>query len=225
MAKIDGYLTTEMPIERLLNYGVQSLSDTELLSIVLRTGTQGVNVLELSRNILREFRGFREISNLDVNELQKIPGVGRVKAAQIVSVFEIAKRLDSIKRTDLPSGTSPENIYKYIKKKVRFSDREQFFVLALNSRYEIIHEYLVSIGTTTKTFAEPKMIFKYALKIGAYAICVCHNHPTGYLSPSKEDIMLTKRLMEVGTLLDVPLIDHIIIGENDFYSMKSKGDI
>ncbi|MDO4772068.1 MAG: DNA repair protein RadC [Bacillota bacterium] len=223
--KIEGYLTEEMPIERLVTNGPQSLSTTELLSIVLGIGTKGINVVELSREILSASGGLKELSKQKFEQLMQVKGVGRSKAAKLLATFELARRLDEITLKDRPMGNSPDAIYEYAKYKLRFKDREHFLVLLLNTKHEIISHDLVSIGTGDRTFAEPKEVFKLALQVGAYAICVCHNHPSGHVNPSKADLHLTARLVESGNLLGIPVLDHLIIGENDYYSLKANGDM
>ncbi len=223
--KIAGYLTDEMPIERLIYNGADSLSVTELLSIILGTGVRGLNVVDLSRQILNSSGGLKELSQLKVDNLMQIKGVGKSKAAKILASFELAKRLDELNIKDKPLGNSPIAIYEYAKYKLRFKDKEHFLVLLLNTKHEIIAHDLVSIGTSDKTFAEPKQVFKLALQLSAYAICVCHNHPSGHILPSKADISLTERLVESGKLLGIPVVDHLIIGENDYYSLKANGDM
>ncbi len=223
--KIEGYLTDEMPIERLLSYGSESLSLTELVSIVLGTGLKGQNVIELSREILNNSGGIKRLSFMSQKELMQIKGVGKSKAARLLATFEIAKRLDGISREKRHLGNSPDAIHEYSKYQLRFKERERFLVLLLNTKHEIIAHDLVSIGTNDRTIAEPKEVFKLALKLGAYAICVCHNHPSGHVEPSDADIRLTKRLSKAGDLLGIPLVDHLIIGENEYYSLKANGDM
>ncbi len=223
--KITGYLTEEMPIERMFSHGAESLSLTELLSIVLGIGVKGLNVIELSREVLSYSGGIKKLSSMNLEELMQIKGVGKSKAARLLATFELAKRLDDLSREDRALGNSPEAIYEYSKYKMRFKERERFLVLLLNTKHEIIAHDLVSIGSGDRTIAEPKEVFKLALKLGAYAICVCHNHPSGHLNPSEADIKLTKRLVKAGDLLGIPVVDHLIIGENDYYSLKAKGDM
>ncbi len=223
--KIDGYLTDEMPIERLILKGPESLSLTELLSIILGIGVKGLNVVELSRNILHSSGGLKELSKMDSTSLMEIKGVGKSKAAKILATFELAKRLDELSPKTKPLANNPYAIYEYAKYSLRFKDREHFLVLLLNTKHEIITHDLVSIGTADRTFAEPKEVFKLAIKMGAYAIAVCHNHPSGHIKPSMSDITLTKRLVNSGSLLGIPLVDHLIIGENEYYSLKANGDM
>lgn len=223
--KIEGYLTEELPIERLLQSGAESLSATELISIILGSGLQGSNVIELSREILAKTGGLKELSKMKAEHLMQMKGIGRSKAAKLLASFELARRLDELSLVKKPLGNSPDSIYEYVKYKMRFKDREHFLVLLLNTKHEIIANDLVSIGTSEKTFAEPKEVFKLALQLGAYAICVCHNHPSGHTNPSEADIHLTRRLVESGKLLGIPVLDHLIIGENNYYSLKANGDM
>lgn len=220
-SKINGYSTDEMPIERLLNSGAESLSASELLSIILGTGVSGMNVVDLSREILNFSGGIKELSKMPLQHITQIKGVGKSKAARLVASFELARRLDSLSLKEKPLANSPSSIYEYVKYQMRFKDRERFLVLLLNTKHEIIASDLVSIGTIDRTIVEPKEVFKLAIQISAYAICVCHNHPSGHLEPSKADINLTQRLVEVSKLLGIPLIDHLIIGDNDYYSFKA----
>lgn len=225
MSKIQDYLTSEMPIERLYSAGPEALSDAELLSIILGTGTTEEDVIKLARRIVKDYKGLYSLAKMDVEEFQKIKGIGRAKAARLSAVFQIAKMLTSSKKNEKVPLNSPALIFEFVRKELCFEDREHFLVLALNSRYEIIHKHLVSIGTDVKTFAEPKEVFKLAVKLGASYVVVCHNHPSGYIRPSEDDIYLTKRLLDAGKLLGIRLIDHLIIGHNEYYSMKEEGDI
>ncbi len=225
MAKILSYITDEMPIERLFDNGAQSLSDTELLSIILGTGSSDMNVIELSRSLLQIYGGLAKMSQLDTITLMQNKGIGKSKAARLCSIFELARRLDDLKPSLKHLANSPEAIYEYAKYKLRFKERERFLVLHLNTKHEIFSHEIISIGTGNKTFAEPKEVFKKALQVSAYSICVCHNHPSSHLEPSKADLELTKRLVESGNILGIPLVDHLIIGENDYYSFKANGNM
>lgn len=225
MAKIDEYLTREQPIERLILEGRTALSDTELIAILLRTGLPGTNVMDLARSLLSEYRSLRAMSKLSPKVLMEKAGIGKNKAATLCAAFEIANRLEELRLEPKQSLNTPEKIYRYLRRNLVFKERERFYVLAMNTKYEIIDEHLVSLGTDRHTFSEPKEVFKNAIKLGAYAICVAHNHPSGHIEPSKEDVGMTRRLEDAGKILGIQLLDHLIIGENDYYSMKTNGDI
>lgn len=225
MAKIEDYLTSEMPIERLFAAGPEALAEAELLSLILSTGSSEEDVIKLSNRLIKEFRGLHAMAKADAKEFLNIKGIGKSKAARLAATFQIAKILSGARSEPNFSLTSPNLIFDYVRKKLCFEDREHFLVLALNSRYEIIHEHVVSIGTEVKTFAEPREVFKMAVRLGASYIAVCHNHPSGHNRPSEEDIKLTKRLVDAGNLLGIKLVDHLIIGYNNYYSMKEEGDI
>lgn len=209
----------ELPQERLIKNGVDSLSNSELLSIILRTGTREKSVFDLSNEILELTKNFRNLSLCSLNELLSIKGIGIVKACQILSIFEISRRCTLDENIKIKLDT-PEKIYEYIIPKLKFKDREHVYVISLNTMLQIISCDLVSIGTVNKADAHPREIFLFAIKNRATSIALIHNHPSGNLYPSKSDEIFTKKLYELSKMMDIVLVDHLIVSDYDYFSMK-----
>lgn len=209
----------ERPRERLLKYGASSLSNTELLAILLNGGTKNYNALSMSSTIIKNINGFYNLKNVTKEILLKEKGIGLVKAVNILAMLEIAKRLyldKSYKRTIRYNNASViYNDNKYL-----FYDKmqEYFYCIYVNSKNEVIERKLLFMGTVNRSLVHPREIFKNAYLTSASGIICMHNHPSGDVIPSMEDIMLTKSLEEIGRLQNIPIIDHIIIGCNTYYS-------
>lgn len=209
----------ERPRERLLKYGASSLSNTELLAILLNGGTKNYNALSMSSTIIKNINGFYNLKNVTKEILLKEKGIGLVKAVNILAMLEIAKRLyldKSYKKTIRYNNASViYNDNKYL-----FYDKmqEYFYCIYVNSKNEVIERKLLFMGTVNRSLVHPREIFKNAYLTSASGIICIHNHPSGDVTPSMEDIMLTKSLEEIGRLQNIPIIDHIIIGCNTYYS-------
>ena len=209
----------ERPRERLLKYGASSLSHTELLAILLNGGTKNYNALSMSSTIIKNINGFYNLKNVTKEILLKEKGIGLVKAVNILAMLEIAKRLyldKSYKKTIRYNNASViYNDNKYL-----FYDKmqEYFYCIYVNSKNEVIERKLLFMGTVNRSLVHPREIFKNAYLTSASGIICIHNHPSGDVTPSMEDIMLTKSLEEIGRLQNIPIIDHIIIGCNTYYS-------
>lgn len=211
----------DLPRERMIKFGAQALNDYELVSILLGTGTKFKSVLSISNDMLKEYGSFTKLSKLNRHELMKIEGIGISKACKIIAVFEIFRRLDREKYVKKIKLNSPKRIFEFMIDKYRYKDREYLYVLSLDSRNNLIAYDLVSVGTTNMTLAHPREIFKFAIKNSASSIILTHNHPSGSLTPSKADISLTKNILNVSNTVDIPLLDHIIITDTGYYSLKS----
>lgn len=204
------------PREKLLKYGPERLSDEELLAIIIGSGTRGKNVLQLSREILEKFKS-REFGYECIDDLRKIEGIGLVKACEIISCFEIGKRYFASKKHSvyLTPRDVYENLFEY-----RYARKEHFIVVYLDVKNQEIKKQIVSIGTVNFSVVHPRDVFEEAVKNLASSIIVVHNHPSGILEPSQEDIKLTHRIVEAGKLLGIEVVDHVIIGKNGYYSFK-----
>lgn len=215
-------LPEEQPREKLLKYGVDSLSEPELLAILLRTGSKGMNVLDTSRALLNHFGGLRNLSKKDWRSLMVIPGIAKVKAITLEAVFELTRRVQVASMGEEVKMVTPEIAAAYFMPKLRDLAHEEFYVAFLNNSKLLIGYKRISTGGSTSTIVEPAEVMRQAVLNQANSIILVHNHPSGYLKESKADIMLTKRLCESGRLLNIPVIDHIIIAGNGFVSFKSK---
>lgn len=214
----------ERPRERLIKYGASSLSDSELLAIILRVGSRKENVITLSQRILKEYN-LKQLSRVNLNHLMKIHGIKQGKAAQIAACFEIARRLESFDDTEKPKITSPEDVYRRIYPELREQKKENFIELCLDTKNYIIKEETISIGTLNANIVHPRDVFKTAIEESAASIIVAHNHPSGDPTPSREDIEITKKLIEAGKIIGIEVLDHIIIGDGRHLSMKEAGYI
>ena len=215
----------ERPRERLINVGVENLSDEELLSIILKTGSKEMSVKELAAYILSSLGGIENLKNINYHEVKKIKGIGEAKACMLVALSEIARRMNrkvaSLMGVKL---NTPLKIFEFYKSKIN-DDQEQFYCIYLDASKKVIEEKLLFIGTVNYSLVHPRDIFKEAYLLNATGIICVHNHPSGEVRPSKEDINLTIRLKEIGVLMGVRVIDHIIIGDDKYYSFLENGKI
>ncbi len=217
---IRDFPSEEKPRERLVKYGEPSLSNSELLAIILGKGTKEKNVLELSGEILSQ-NNLKKLSTQNVVSLSNIKGVGFAKACQIVACFELGRRLASFSEETKPIITCAEDIYKIIHPKLREEKKENFLGVFLDTRKRIIKEETLFIGTLDSSIIHPREILRSAIKESAAALIVVHNHPSGDSSPSNEDIEITKRIINAGEIIGIPLLDHIIIGDNNYVSLRN----
>jgi DNA repair protein RadC len=211
------------PRERLLKDGAPSLTDAELLAILLRTGTHTSTVLEMATIILTHFNGLRGLVQASVEELSAIKGVGLAKSAQIKAALELGKRVATNASEKRAVIKTPEDAAALVMEEMRHLDREHFRALLLNAKNQVIGHEVISIGTLNSSTVHPRELFKSAIKRSAGAIILIHNHPSGDPSPSREDIEVTRRLVEAGQIIGIEILDHLIIGDNKFSSFKAKG--
>ncbi len=213
----------DRPRERLIASGPQSLSTHELLAILLRTGTKEESVLQLSNRILHDFEGLRLLKDASFEEITSIKGIGTAKAVQLMAAIEIGRRIGRLKYEGRFSVRSPEDAANYMMEEMRFLSQEHFVALYLNTKNQVIHKQTLFIGSLNASIVHPREVFKEAFRRSAASIICLHNHPSGDPSPSREDIDVTKRLVECGKLLGIEVLDHLIIGEKKYVSLKEKG--
>lgn len=208
----------ERPREKLMKYGPEKLSNEELLAVILRTGKKGQNVLELSKKILTQYH--KELSEISYKKLSGVSGVGPAKATQIIASFELGKRLihHKVSRLILGSKDVWEEMREFRKMK-----KEHCVVFFLDARQQEIKREVISVGTLTKTLVHPREVYEPAVKYNAAQIIFSHNHPSDDVTPSKEDIEITHRLSLAGKLLGIEFVDHVIVSETKFMSMKEQG--
>ncbi len=209
----------ERPREKLIRYGPERLSNSELLAIILRTGKKGENVIELANKILKKY-GTEKLPYLGIEELKRIKGVGLVKASQIIACFELAKRVLKEKRREV--YLKPEDVWNRLRD-IRDNKKEHFVVFYLDVRSQEIEREIISVGTLTESLVHPREVFEPAIRNSSAQIIVAHNHPSGDPEPSGDDISITKRLVEAGKILGIKIIDHVIVTKNTFFSFKEKG--
>ncbi|MGF6989073.1 DNA repair protein RadC [Lachnospiraceae bacterium PF1-21] len=216
--------TPERPYEKFHQYGGEALSDRELLAIILRSGTKGENALELAGRILygQGRTGLLDLHGYSYEKLLKIKGIGSVKAIQILCLIELGKRLSKA-RTKIPlCFNEPRTVAAHYMEDLRHQSREILKLLMLNTKAALIAEKDISVGTVNAGLVSPREIFLEALGAGAVSIILLHNHPSGDPTPSREDIKVTRRVQEAGTLLGIELLDHIIIGDCRYVSFRQE---
>ncbi len=219
MKSVKEWPETERPRERLLKHGAQSLTDAQLLAIILRTGSNGKTVMETAIELLNKFGGLKGIEEASINALQSIAGVGIAKIAQIKASFELGRRLLSQPAQE-KIFNSANLVYNYLYPKLNGLKKEVFITLLLDTKLKLIKEIKVSEGILTQTLIHPREIFKEAVKESAYAVIVVHNHPSGDPAPSEQDVEITKKLKKASEILEISLLDHVIIGSGRYFSMK-----
>jgi DNA repair protein RadC len=213
----------ERPRERLVQSGAASLSNQELLAILLRTGTRSESVLQLSNRLLTSFDGLNLLKDATLEEITKTKGVGLAKAVQIMAAIELGRRIGNLAFDDRYSIRSPEDGANYVMNDMRFLAQEHFVCLYLNTKNQVLHKQTLFIGSLNASIVHPREVFKEAFRRSAASIICIHNHPSGDPTPSREDIEVTKRLVECGRIIGIDILDHLIIGEKKFISLKEKG--
>jgi DNA repair protein RadC len=213
----------QQPREKLEKYGAESLSDAELMAILLRTGSGKLNVIQMSDALLKHFGGMRKVARKNWKQLTQIPGIGRVKALTLSAVFEMARRMQSAELGDEISITCPEDANAYFGPRLRDKANEVFVVAFLNAAKVLTGHQIISSGGATATIVDPAEVLRHAMLNNANSIILLHNHPSGHAKASKADVQLTKRISESGKLLGIPVDDHIIIADQQFVSLKAEG--
>lgn len=210
----------DRPREKLILRGSSSLSDAELVAILLRTGTKGKPVLEIARDLITKSSNLAMLATRSVSSLCRETGIGKDKAATLAAAFEMARRIDIGNRFySNVKITSPSDVAEIYIPLLRDEVKEKFFVLCLNSSNKIIKHELISVGTLNASLVHPREVFKAAIDNNSANIILVHNHPSGNKEPSSEDIKITKTLKEAGKILDISVFDHIIIAGNDYTSI------
>ncbi|KKE80518.1 DNA repair protein RadC [Oceanobacillus caeni] len=213
----------DRPRERLLKHGAGHLSNQELLAILLGSGTKEESVITLSNRVLMHFEGLKLLTDATIEELMAIKGIGVAKGVLLLATIELGKRMNQYKPDDKYIIRSPDDGADYIMEEMRSLKQEHFVVLFLNTKNQVIHRQTIFIGSLNASIVHPREVFREAVKRSAASIIVAHNHPSGDPSPSQEDIHVTRRLVESGKMIGIELLDHLIIGDRKFISLKEKG--
>jgi DNA repair protein RadC len=216
----------ERPRERLLKIGASELSSAQLLAIILTTGSRDKSAIELSRELLIHFSSLKEIEDASVAEFLNIKGIGIAKISQIKAALELGRRLfHSGKDTSIqkPVFKNSREVYEYYRPKFYGLKKEKFLSALLDSKNRVFREVIVSEGTLTSSLVHPREVFRYAIKEAAAAVMFIHNHPSGDPNPSKDDILITKRLVETGKVIGINVLDHIVISDGQYLSLMEKG--
>lgn len=213
----------ERPRERLKQFGPEALSAQELLALVIGRGVSKKSVMTIAQELLIKFGNIKAISEATIEELSQIKGIGFAKAVQIKACFELGKRKDlepELKDFDIKE---PQSVIKAIRASIKDKAKEHFKLILLNARNKILGVSTISIGSLNASIVHPREVFKDAIAHSAYSVVLAHNHPSGDPEPSENDIKMTKKLVESGKILGIEVIDHIIIGKNEFCSFKERG--
>jgi len=208
----------DRPREKLIQYGPEKLSNSELLALLLRSGNKDVNAIELAGKILKKF-GAKKLPDLIFKDLKKIPGLGPAKACEIVACFELGKRLLKDKKAQI--FLTPKEVWEELKD-IKNHKKEHFVIFYLDSRNQEIKRETISIGSLNANLVHPREVFEPAVRNLAAQIILAHNHPSGDPTPSEDDLEITKKLIESGKILGIEIIDHIIVAKNDFFSFKER---
>ncbi|WP_306454087.1 RadC family protein [Evansella halocellulosilytica] len=214
---------SERPRERLLREGAQALSNQELIALLLGSGTRNESVIQLSARVLQHFNGLRLLKEGSVKELQEIKGIGEAKAVLLKAALELGKRIRQLPPEDRYVIKSPEDVADFMMEEMRHLTQEHFVTLYLNTKNQVIHKQTIFIGSLNASIVHPREVYKEAFRYSAASIVCLHNHPSGEPTPSHEDIEVTKRLTECGRMIGIELLDHVIIGDQKYCSLKEKG--
>ncbi len=208
----------ERPRERFLRSGVSALSSAELMALILKTGTKGKNILETCNELMGRY-GLENLADLSVSELQENEGIGPAKAMQIKAVFELHKRLHYRRNTN-KKVRSARDIFEYMNGRVPDESKEHLFLLHLSTKNQIMRHDIISVGTLNASLIHPREIFKAAIRESSHAVILVHNHPSGDVEPSNADKEVTNLLREAGSILQIELLDHVIIGRDAWFSFR-----
>lgn len=215
--------TDERPRERLERYGASTLQTAELLAIILRVGTAKENVIELSSRLLRQHNGLGGLLTVDFAELCAVHGVGQAKASQLKAALELGRRLSVLAPRERPQITRPNDAADLVMLEMGYLTQEQLRVLCLDTKNYVVHQQVVYQGTVNSSVVRAAEVYRPAVSRTCPAIVVIHNHPSGDPTPSPEDIRTTEQLRKAGEVLDIELLDHIIVGQHRFISLKERG--
>ena len=210
------------PRERLLQSGPSALSDGELLGLLLGIGSREKTAVELAGEVISEAGGLHSLYDVSVHELMQVNGIGKAKACIILAAVELGRRIGQVRNPGRPVISSPADVERLLRGRIANLDRENFVVVLLNTKNEVIETLTVSIGTLGASLVHPREVFKPAIRASAASVILAHNHPSGMVEPSREDREVTRRLGEAAGVLGIEVLDHIIVGDG-YYSMKEHG--
>lgn len=213
----------DRPRERMLQYGAQALSNAELLAILLRTGTIHESAVTLAQRLLNEAGGLRRLVEMSTEQLMKLKGIGAAKALQIQAGLELGRRLARTTQPETVTIRSPHDVSRLLTEELRYLQKEHFVCLFLNTKNHVIGQETLSMGSLNASIVHPREVFLAAIKRSSASIICVHNHPSGDPTPSPDDIEVTRRLVEAGRVIGIDVLDHIIIGDRGFVSLKELG--
>jgi len=209
-----------LPYDKCIRFGASYLSDEELLAAILRTGASGTSVLELSKQIIDFSGGLAGLYSMSSDKLENIKGIGKAKSAQIQCILELSKRINRQRASQRLDFSNPDSIADYYMESLRHLDKEHLVLVMLDSKCCLIRDKVITVGTINSSLVSTRDVFIEALKAGAVSIILLHNHPSGNPEPSSHDIKVTENILDAGRMLGINLLDHIIIGDNLYFSFK-----
>lgn len=216
----------DLPYEKFITLGSEALTDAELIAIILRTGTQSCSALTLAGKILDKAggseKGLNCLHHLSLQELMEIPGIGKVKAVKLKCMAEMTVRMARERASQMLKFDCPGSVAAYYMEEMRHQEKEKILLLLLDNKLQLIEEYVISLGTVNSSLLSSRDVFIRALKCRASHLMLLHNHPSGDPKPSTQDILITHKIKEAGELMDIPLIDHIILGDGIYTSLKEE---
>lgn len=213
----------DLPRERLGSHGAEALSDAELLALLLRTGGRGADVLAVASRMLALRGGLQGVARSSARELAEVPGIGPAKAATVLAAMELGRRLAARRLRPGTAIRGPEDVYRHYHPGLRHAGQERFFAVLLDGRHRVLGHEVVSQGTLTASLVHPREVFRPALRACAAALILVHNHPSGDPTPSAEDRDVTSRLARAGEILGVRVVDHVVVAERGYCSLREEG--
>ena len=214
-----------LPRERLAKEGVEALSNQELLAILLRTGTRQASVFEIAQKVLSNLSSLTDLKKMTLQELQSLSGIGRVKAIELQAMIELGHRIHKHETLEMESILSSQKLAKKMQQELGNKKQEHLVALYLNTQNQIIHQQTIFIGSATRSIAEPREILHYAIKHMATSLILVHNHPSGAVSPSRNDDQVTKIVKDACDLMGIVLLDHLIVSHSSYFSYREKTDL
>ena len=213
----------ERPREKMKERGAQALGNSELLAILLRTGTAAESALRLAENLLDRAGGLAGLGHATLEEVEQVRGIGEAKAITLLAALELGRRVDSLAPLDRTAVRTPDDVAALLLPRFRYESRESFVAVLLSTKNHVLKTPVISVGSLNASIVHPRELFREAINASAAAVIVAHNHPSGDPTPSPEDVSLTRKLVEAGKILDIPVLDHVVLGDGKYVSFKEKG--
>ena len=213
----------ERPREKMKERGAQALGNSELLAILLRTGNFQESALRIAENLLDRQGGLAGFGNATLEEFEQVKGVGEAKAITVMAAIELGRRVTTLAPVERPIIRTPDDVAALLMPRFRYETKESFIAILLSTKNHVLKTPVISVGSLNASIVHPRELFREAINASAAAVILAHNHPSGDPSPSPEDVSLTRKLVDAGKLLDIPVLDHIVLGDGKYISFKEKG--
>ena len=213
----------ERPREKMKERGAQALGNSELLAILLRTGNFQESALRIAENLLDRQGGLAGFGNATLEEFEQIKGVGEAKAITVMAAIELGRRVTTLAPVERPIIRTPDDVAALLMPRFRYETKESFIAILLSTKNHVLKTPVISVGSLNASIVHPRELFREAINASAAAVILAHNHPSGDPAPSPEDVSLTRKLVDAGKLLDIPVLDHIVLGDGKYISFKEKG--